>query len=142
MSTQNLKKISDGVENTDKSVNLTLNISNIKSDSGFIRIHLYNAERKEYFPKKTRKCFQRQVEKIQKGHSIAVFENLPADFYCLSVHHDENSNEQMDTNFLGIPKEGWGISNNVKLFMRLPEFDECSFRLNGKDTSINVEMRY
>jgi uncharacterized protein (DUF2141 family) len=111
-------------------------------DSGYVRIHLYNFERKDFFPKKTKNCFRRQVVKIEKGHCAVTFLNLPKDTYCLSVHHDDNSNEKMDTNVLGIPTEGWGISNNIKLFMRLPDFEECSFRLVGKDTTINVEMRY
>jgi len=28
--------------------------------------------------------------------------------------HDENSNGKMDTNFIGMPREGVGASNNAK----------------------------
>jgi len=34
--------------------------------------------------------------------------------YAVSVFHDENSNGKLDTNFLGIPREGVGASNNAK----------------------------
>lgn len=120
---------------------LTLQINNIKSDAGNIRIHIYNLATKEYFPKKTENCFMLRVENIIDKSCIVKIP-LPSDTYCLSVHHDENANVSMDTNFFGLPKEGWGISNNVRLIMRLPKFDECSFRIEDKDTTINVNMRY
>ncbi|MBX3042396.1 MAG: DUF2141 domain-containing protein [Candidatus Kapabacteria bacterium] len=125
-----------------KSSNLNIVVSGIKSDSGFVRVHLYNSERKDFFPKKTLQCYKRQVIEIKDGICRLSFNDLPYDTYCFSVHHDENANEKMDTNILGLPTEGWGISNNVKLFMRLPNFDECSFILDNNDITINVEMRY
>lgn len=125
-----------------KFTKLTVNISNIQNDSGFVRVHLYNSKLKDNFPKRTLFCYRKDVIRINSGKATAVF-NLPAgDIYCLSVHHDENSNEEMDMNFIGLPVEGWGISNNIKLFMRLPKFDECSFNISDKDTNIFVNMRY
>ena len=120
---------------------LTLQINNIKSDDGNIRIHIYNLATRELFPKKTENCFLlREENLIDKSCIVKI--PLPSDTYCLSVHHDENANISMDTNFFGLPTEGWGISNNVRLLMRLPKFDECSFQVTEKDTTISVNMRY
>ncbi len=120
---------------------LTLQINNIKSDDGNIRIHIYNLATREFFPKKTENCFLLRVENLIDKSCIVKIP-LPSDTYCLSVHHDENANISMDTNFFGLPTEGWGISNNVRLLMRLPKFDECSFQVTEKDTTISVNMRY
>jgi len=38
--------------------------------------------------------------------------NLPAGEYAVVVLHDENLNKQLDRNWLGKPKEQWGMSNN------------------------------
>ena len=125
-----------------KSGKLILIIDSIKNNKGNIRIHLYNYERAKYFPKKTDNCFRLKVGNIVNGKCVVSFENLEYDTYCLSVHHDENTNESMDLTFLGLPKEGWGISNNVKLWFRLPKFDECSFKIDSDTKIINVNMRY
>ena len=48
------------------------------------------------------------------GDSITVvFENLKPGKYAVSVLHDANKNKDLDKNKLGIPKEGFGFSNNV-----------------------------
>jgi uncharacterized protein (DUF2141 family) len=121
---------------------LEVKIEGLENDSGFVRVHLYNYERRENFPKHTENCYKRAIEKISKNKAIVIFDELPYGTYCLSTHHDENSNESMDVSFLGLPVEGWGISNNVKLFLRLPKFDECSFIINSPFTSITVNMKY
>ncbi len=134
--------IADNPKNSNSSSNiLTLIINNIESNDGNVRIHVYNLATKDFFPKKTEHCYMLKVEEITDNKCVVQIP-LPNDIYCLSVHHDENANVSMDTNFLGLPKEGWGISNNIKLIMRLPKFDECSFRIDGRDTAINVNMRY
>lgn len=131
-----------GIGESSNTGKLTISVNGMKNDSGFVRVHLYNSDKKQYFPKKTLQCYKRQVVKIERGVCSIVFDNLPNDTYCFSIHHDENSNESMDTNILGLPKEGWGISNNVKLFMRLPNFEECSFIIKGNEVLQEVEMRY
>jgi uncharacterized protein (DUF2141 family) len=122
--------------------NLEVEIDNIHSDNGTVRVHIYNDELKDNFPKQTQNCYRCMVGKIKDHKSIIIFDNLPYDSYCLSVHHDENENVKMDLTLLGFPAEGWGISNNVQLFLRLPEFDECSFKIDKRKIKINVDMRY
>ena len=41
-------------------------------------------------------------------------ENVPPGEYALMVYHDENNNEQIDKNFIGIPKEPLGFSNRYE----------------------------
>ena len=40
--------------------------------------------------------------------------NLPAGNYAVQVMHDENENNKLDTNFMGMPIEGYGFSNNPR----------------------------
>ncbi len=122
--------------------NLEVEIENCHSDNGSVRVHIYNLDLKDNFPKKTQSCYRCMVGKIKDNKAIVVFEKLPYDTYCLSVHHDENDNVKMDMTLLGFPAEGWGISNNIKLFLRLPQFDECSFKIEREITKIIVDMRY
>jgi uncharacterized protein (DUF2141 family) len=71
-----------------------------------------------------------------------VFENLPRGAYAVSLIHDENRNEKLDTNFLGIPKEGYGFSNNPSKRMGMPKYDETTFALNQPQQAIQIHVIY
>ena len=64
-------------------------------------------------------------ERVSKGSYQRSFD-IPPGTYAVKLHIDENENGELDTNFLGIPKEQYGISNNT-LFLN---FDAASFSLN------------
>ena len=76
------------------------------------------------------------VEKIGKGTYKGSFE-IPTGTYAIGVYVDENENEKLDTNFLGIPKEQYGFSNNSKAF-GIPKFEAASFLI---DTYKKVQIR-
>jgi uncharacterized protein (DUF2141 family) len=68
------------------------------------------------------------------------FEGLAAGTYAVAVSHDLNGNRKTDRNFVGIPKEAWGVSNGVRPAMRAPRFDEAAVKVNGA-TEIAIEVR-
>jgi len=70
-----------------------------------------------------------------------MFTNLPAGIYAISVFHDENMNQKLDKNFVGVPKEGYGASNNPKKKMGPPTFEEANFQLNGAQ-SLEIKLSY
>jgi len=79
------------------------------------------------------------------GDSITVvFENLKPGKYAVSVIHDVNKNKDLDKNKLGIPKEGFGFSNNVMGSMGPPTFERAQFNLmpDQKDLDIDIKMKY
>ena len=61
-------------------------------------------------------------ERVSRGSYQRSFD-IPPGTYAVKLHIDENENGELDTNFLGIPKEQYGISNNT-LFLN---FDAASF---------------
>lgn len=60
--------------------------------------------------------------------------------YAVSVMNDENGNRKVDTNFVGMPLEAWGASNNVRPALRAPRFSEAAFRVEGPVTYIDVRI--
>ena len=67
------------------------------------------------------------------GDSVKViFENLKPGKYAISVLHDTNNNKDMDRNKLGIPKEGFGFSNNVTGAMGPPSFERAQYRFSSR----------
>jgi uncharacterized protein (DUF2141 family) len=89
-----------------------------------------------------RRLARKEVTMVaSKGELTCDFGPQPEGTYAVSVLHDQNTNGKMDRNLLGIPREGWGVSNNVKPTMRKPHFDECKFDLKG-DRTISIVLRY
>lgn len=118
----------------EKTVDLTVNISGLNSDKGTILVALYN--QKEGFLKKE---FKGDILKIKNHKSVVIFKNLKKGEYAVSFIHDENDNKKMDTNFLGIPKEDYGCSNNARGFMGPPKYDDAKFQLIENKT-INIKI--
>lgn len=108
--------------------NLTIEISGFNTNKGQVLIGLYNT--KEGFLKQH---FKEGMAKIANQKATFLFTNLPKGEYAVSVLHDENNNNKMDTNFLGIPKEDYGCSNNAKGFMGPPSYKDAKFNLIAND---------
>lgn len=111
---------------------LTLNITGIEEVKGTMMISLEQKEGDKVAP------VSRAANKVTGKTMTHVFPNLPAGDYSVMLWHDENDNKKMDSNFIGIPTEGYGASNNPKV-MRKPTFDETKFEVNA-DTSIDVRI--
>jgi uncharacterized protein (DUF2141 family) len=62
--------------------------------------------------------------------------------YGLAIYHDENANGKVDRNGLGIPKEGFGFSNNPRIFFSAPSFKKVRFQVPAAGTSIRIKMKY
>ena len=87
---------------------LEIHVDNIKSKKGSIRFGLFSSEA-DYLKTPVEK---RVIKSTGKDVTV-VFENLQPGDYALSVIHDENDNGELDSNALGIPKEGFGFGNNA-----------------------------
>jgi uncharacterized protein (DUF2141 family) len=70
------------------------------------------------------------------------FEDIPTGTYALAVIHDENMNGKLDTNLLGVPKEGYGFSNDVKAVRGAPTFSDASFRYDGQNLNFTLSLHY
>jgi uncharacterized protein (DUF2141 family) len=114
-------------------------IGNLRNSDGMVGVALYQA--KEGFPDKTERAFE--GKKVAAGdHCVVMFENLPYGTYAISVLHDENGNGKMDKTIIGIPREGFGTSNNPKVRMGPPSFSESSFDLDKAEVTLNISMNY
>jgi uncharacterized protein (DUF2141 family) len=77
---------------------------------------------------------------ISGGKVIVIYQGLQPGDYAVAFVHDEDGDGQLRKNLLGIPSEGFGISNNPTLF-GAPSFNQAKFKLNG-NTAITVETKY
>lgn len=122
---------------SDSHPELTINISNIETFKGELIIGVFNTD----------ETFLKNGEAI-KLYSIAadsaeeniVIKDLPKGEYAISLYHDENSDNICNLNFMGIPKEGYGFSNNIKPKFSAPSFKDCKFSLL-ENKVLNIILR-
>jgi uncharacterized protein (DUF2141 family) len=121
---------------------LTVHVIGARNTKGKIRAALFNGA--EGFPNDASKAIQTQSADIDPQTSSAqiVFTNVPDGVYAVSVFHDENMNQKLDKNFVGVPKEGYGASNNPKKKMGPPSFSETEFQLIGTQQSLEIKLMY
>lgn len=76
----------------------------------------------------------------ENGRCVFITPGLPAGEYAASVFYDENMNGELDTGFLGIPKEKFGFSNNAKARMGPASYKDAKFLLDASNTAININL--
>jgi len=109
------------------SFDIEVKITHIENTKGKMYIGLYN---KAKGFRDTTKTFKKAIVPIDSKNLVQTFHNVTKGTYAISVFHDENNNGKLDTNLLGIPKENYGFSHNVKHLMRAANFNEAKFVLN------------
>ena len=82
------------------------------------------------------------VIKIRDTQARCDFLDIPPETYALAVIHDENMNGKLDTNWLGVPREGYGFSNDAKVLFGAPEFSAASFQYDGQNLELTISLHY
>ncbi len=74
--------------------------------------------------------------------TTCVFHDVAPGAYVISAVHDENDNGKLDKGLFGMPKEGYGVSNNHTYALKGPDFTESVVQLGDGPTSISIRLRY
>ena len=121
---------------------LEVKFNSINSSKGQICMNLFNGQ--TGFPDggkgsalKAAKCTP-----IVKGAAKFTFTNLPFGNYAIAAVHDTNGDTRMNSNFIGIPTEGIGFSNNTVVVTAAPSFGDSQFFLSGPKTDVAIKMQY
>ena len=111
---------------------LRIEISDLESDQGNIFLELKN---------ENNLVIKSIIRKIEDHKCEILIKNLVPGNYAFRFFHDENDNNLMDTNWLGIPEEGYGFSNYSKGSFLPPAFEKTLFSVKG-DTSLKCTPEY
>ncbi|ABC30698.1 uncharacterized protein conserved in bacteria [Hahella chejuensis KCTC 2396] len=119
---------------------IEVQLQRLENDNGGLMVHLYTSA--DGFPDTPAKASIKLYVKPTDASAHATFANVPYGVYAVAVCHDANSNDDCDANFLGIPKEGVGVSNNAKGFMGPPSFDKSKFTLQEPSKVVSIDLDY
>lgn len=125
------------VQPQDENHRLVVTVTGLKPLKGDLYISLHN--RPEYF-QIADSAFMKIKISVDAEKETVHFNNVPEGRYAIALYHDENEDGTMETNEMGVPREGYGFSNNPKVPGR-PKFEQAAFDLGRNDT-IEVKMIY
>lgn len=116
-------------------------IPNIKNSTGNIACGIF--ESAEGFPDKFLSSARAVIiKKIRKTEAQCEFSDIPPGTYAIAVIHDENMNGELDTNWFGVPTEGYGFSNATIDEFGAPAFSAANFSFDGQDIELTSKLNY
>ncbi len=118
---------------------IVVTITNLVNNKGLCKACLFNDASSFAGNGPALKCVD---VPIKNKTSNIVFDEVDDGSYAIAVFHDENRNNKMDKNLLGIPREAYGASKNKLPFASAPTFGENKFLFHGNDTmQILIKLR-
>jgi len=124
---------------TQPRASLTIRVTGLRNHKGQLIFGVFKSA--DGFPTEQEKSVNWQVKPID-ADAVIFTASLPPGKYAASVLHDENKNNKMDMNLLGIPQEGYGVTNNPKPSFRAARFDEALFNLPEDGATLTISVQY
>ena len=119
---------------------VVLEIGGLRNAKGVVRCSLFASP--DGFPTNPERALMRTIApSIASGRAVCVFDDVKPGVYAASYLHDENNNGKMDTNFLGLPAEGYGASRDARGSMGPPKWDAAKFAHDGV-TRLQLKTEY
>jgi uncharacterized protein (DUF2141 family) len=120
---------------------INVKIQNISNNAGVIACAIF--ESGEGFPNKFLKFAPKiMITQISGTDASFEFSDILPGKYAIAVIHDENRNGELDTNFFGIPKEGYGFSSGAEVSLSAPSFSDAEFTYDGGDLQMSISLKY
>ncbi len=114
---------------------ITVNIEGASSDNGKIYIGLYDSS-DNWLSKR----YVSSVEEISDGKCTTTWTNIPNGTYAISLYHDENNNQELDTGWFGIPTESIACSNGAVGRFGPPTWEDAKFEIKDKDINLTIKF--
>jgi uncharacterized protein (DUF2141 family) len=116
---------------------ITIKINGLKSNAGTVKVALCNSL-ENY--KNHKSPFMGLNLPIKNKQAEIILSDLPAGYYAVKAFHDENNNNDLDTNFLGIPIEDYGFSNNASGIFGPPSWNKAKMMISDDSPIIIINF--
>jgi uncharacterized protein (DUF2141 family) len=124
----------------DVSIAIAVHVHGVRSDAGELVVVLYG-DNPDDFLRKGRRLARERVP--ARSGSVTVRLAAPrAGTYAVAVYHDENNNRKLDTSLIGLPTEGFGLSNNPVVRFRTPRLADAAFPVGDGRAAVDIALKY
>jgi uncharacterized protein (DUF2141 family) len=115
-------------------------VENVRNAAGIVTAELYR-DAKDGFLKKRGRLDRMRVA-AQAGETRLCLLPPESGSYAVAVFHDENADKEFNRDFLGIPSEGYGFSNNPGFRFGLPEMHEIRITVDDRPLVLSIQLTY
>ena len=122
----------------EESIVIEVRVHGVRSDAGELVVVLYGDNPDEFLRR-------RMARERVPAHHGSVTVRMPAPrpgTYAVAVYHDENGNRKFDKSMIGLPTEGFGLSNNPVVRYRAPQLAEVAFAVSDGPAALDIALRY
>ena len=112
-------------------ISLEMEINNLQSNNGPLYIRILDENENPVIV---------GTSTVINYSSEISFDSISPGKYAIQFFHDENENQKMDFNLIGIPKEKFGSSNNVKPVLGPPKFEKMLINLSENKKIIIIPV--
>lgn len=119
---------------------LTVRVENVSPKGGNLRLALYDRARYEA----DGDAVTDRVVAVKPGANVVTFDGVEPGDYAIKMFQDQNRNEKFDQNWVGLPEERYGFSNNAGpdwLHLGPPRFDAARIVLKNGANSTTIRLR-
>jgi uncharacterized protein (DUF2141 family) len=118
---------------------LIVHIDGFRNQKGDAGLSLFNSA--DGWPENNDKSLQHGPHPFTGTSTTITLQVLPGRYAVVALH-DENNNHKLDRNMFGIPKEGFGFSNNPKVLLSAPSFDTAAIPVACPTTETTIHLIY
>ena len=120
---------------------LTITIADIRESEGRLMIQVANSEKGFEFSEDSAAPPPVAISQLAEVGEMTFEVTLPPGIYGVRVLHDLNGNGEMDSNFVGMPKEPWAFSNNATGRLGPAKWQDAKFEISG-DTAVEIRLNH
>lgn len=118
-------------------LSIRVTVKNVKTSRGIITADLHGDNPDDFL----KEIVGRGRAAATKGETHVCIPVKKPGIYAIALYHDVNSNLNLDKNWLGIPSEPIGISNNPKSRLGPPKFNESAFTVTDQGADLVIVLR-
>lgn len=115
---------------------ITVEVLKVPQSQGKISVALYD---KEASFLKFDAVYAAESADAKAGTTQVRLKNIPKGTYAIALFYDKNGNDELDTNWMGIPKEKVAFSHAKMKLFGPPSFWDCAFQLQ-EDHNIAISF--
>jgi uncharacterized protein (DUF2141 family) len=116
---------------------VTVTITDVRDSRGVVRVAV--CPRADFLHPR---CPYVGLTRSETGSVVVTIKNVPPGVYAAQAFQDAKDTGILERNWLGLPKEGMGFSNNAPMRFGPPNFSDAAFALGAGDAAISFRLRY
>jgi len=86
-------------------------------------------------------CLYSGSAPAQAGDTVVTIQNVPKGTWAVLAYQDENQNDKLDRNLIGIPSENYGFSRDARGRFGPPDFSDAAVEVGDEPTVARIKLR-